>query len=146
MAEKSALQVVLEQVKRLLQDAEDKKLPTGDLPNGIKERLNDLERVVSEFTDLSEKLLRKMGASPDEIAHAMAHPSKHLNESDAATLKLGNELMQKARRKHAQLSFVLKAVKARGATNLRTGKDLILGKSRQKKFRRVGGKDSWMPM
>lgn len=145
MREKSALQVVLERLKEVLEISEEKTIPTSPLPTGVKERVADLEKVVSEFTDLSEKLLRKMGATAQEIAPT-SKQNNFLQEQDLATLQLGNELAQRARRKYSQLSFILRAVKSRGQINLNTGKETFLGKARRKKFHRIGGKDHWKPL
>jgi uncharacterized protein YoxC len=146
MKGKSALQVVLEQVKRLLQETEDRKIRGGPVPAEVKEQVADLEKIVSEFTDLSEKLLQRLGATPQEIQMATSRPSSHLSEEDAKVLQTGNTLLQQAKRKYAHLSLLMRAVKSRGEVNVNTGKSKVIGKARQKKFRRIGGKDSWRPM
>jgi len=122
-------------------------MPSKPLPKGIEKEVDELEKVVSEFTQLSENLLRALGASDDEVKNAMRSSHNQLSAAELQQIKRSQVLMSEARRKHAQLGFIIRAAKERGDIDLGGGKKTkSTGEARRKKFRRVGGKKRWMPL
>ena len=149
-APKSAFQVILEKIDQFMKDVEGKKVDkdkvTPEVRTHLKERLHELQQVVAEFTDLSNKMLSSLSVTPEEASKAASKPIPFLNEADTETMRYSNEVLQRARRKQAELHMVMRAIRARGEANTTTGGKRVLGKARRKKFRRIGGKDNWMPM
>ncbi len=142
---KTALDMVLDHLEEVLRLTRDGKLPDKPLPKDINKQVDELERVVSEFTQLSERLLKELGVSEQESQRVMREGPKHLSDGDARTLKRSSSLLSEARQKYAKLGFIIEAAKRRGDIDLGKGKKAT-GQARKKKFRRVGGKRTWMPM
>ncbi len=144
--EKSTFQVMMERIHQVLRATEEKQISKEKLEPGVKEQVAELEKMVGEWTDLSNILLKQLGYTPEEATALAAKPIPHLPEEDQRTFRYSHEVLQDARRKYTQAAMVLRAIKNRGEVNMRTGEKKVLGKSRQKKFRRVGGRGDWMPM
>ncbi len=144
MREKSAYQYLLEKAQALMRRTEGKPIAPGELPKGILERLAQLERIVQEYLELNQKLLQRIGVTPDDVARAMAKPNTFLSERDAATMRFGKEVLQQAKSRYMQLSMLMRAMKERNEAEATTGAKK--GEARRRKFRRLGGKGKWMPM
>ncbi len=146
MKQKSAYQYLLEKTQEMMRRTEGREYAKGPLPEGLVERLNYLEKVVHEFILLNDKMLLKLGATPDEVRLALLKVNPFLNERDAETIRFGRQVLDDARKRYSQLSILIRAIKSRGEVDMRTGNRKVLGKSRKRKFRRVGGKDNWTPL
>lgn len=146
MTSKSAFQVLLEHFQQLMRQTDDRTLSDAPVTQNLLDSVDELEKVVSEFKSLSDQMLQALNVTPQELREVQNEPPASLNPTDAATLRLGQQVYHEACRKYAQLSTLLQAIKTRGQASPQSGKSQSVGKARQKKFRRVGGRDKWMPL
>ena len=84
---RSSLSILLSQISDLLDSTRVKvaKMPATELPEGIQERVENLEKVVNEFRLLSERMLASAGFKPsEETGHSSYYPRWLVNASGQA--------------------------------------------------------------
>ena len=136
---------MLDQISQMLATTRAKlsKLPLTELPPDTLERVNELETMVSQYVDLSERLCISLGYQKGDLESILKDPSR-FKESDQRTIARATQLQAEANKTYHNLSLLMQAVKKIG--NMRSLDPKKRSAERAKKFGRVGGRKGWTPM
>ncbi len=136
---------MLEEVSKMLETTRSKisKMPATEIPPDTMERVNQLETMVSQYVELSERLFTSIGYKKGDLEAILKDPSR-FKEGDQRTMARAAQLQEEASRTYHNLTLVMQAVKKIG--NLRSEDPKKRAAERVKKFGRVGGRRGWTPM
>lgn len=143
MLRRANLSQLLDQITKMLEMTNAAKKNDSPLPPGIEERVSELERIVSEFCTLSERMFKSAGYQQGEL-ESLVKESKGIEERDQRTLQRAAQLQQEAGKTYFNLSLAMQVAKTVG--NLRSEDPKKRAQERQKRFGRVGGRKGWTPM
>lgn len=145
MLRRPNLGIMLDQISRMLETTRKTltSLPSKEIPAGTIERVNELETMVGQYVDLSERLFVSMGYKKGELEAIVKDPSR-FKESDQRTIARASKLKEEASSTYHNLSLIMQAVKKIG--NLRSDDPKKRSAERAKKFVRIGGRKGWTPM
>lgn len=120
-------------------------LKGGKLPEGLKERMKELQNLVSNFKEETEEAIKKAGKSPEEQLDP-AYWKKHLSQKDQKMMASLEGLKRELIQRKSALSKEIEKVQDSGEVENKDVKSKKKKKRlRKKKFRGLGG-DEWVKM
>ena len=149
MKKKNQIEVLLEQVAELLdqihQHGSDK--PESDeLPQLTEEKVWLIEQYVDFFRRVTDKAIADVGMSDAEIKQTLRKPPhKSFSPRERRTLDRAQKLKQEVQAMRRELAAQKRAEKE-PETEEKKKTDTSKKVARRKKFKRLGGKDDWMPL
>ena len=136
---------MLDQITEMLETTRAKlsKLPAKEVPLETIERVNQLEAMVGQYVDLSERLFVSLGYKQGQLASILKDPSG-VKESDRRTIERAKNLKAEVTYTYHHLSVIMDTIKKIG--NTRSDDPKKRAAARAKKFGRMGGRKGWTPM
>lgn len=144
MKEKDPIIALIQQLAEMVNLIEEKKEgPVGKpLPEGVQEMLSELEAQVALFRQVTEETLDELGIDRTELVRRINNPPDTMEPArKKAVLQLSH---LKKNLSEVQQELGRKAIQAKAAApekNIKAQKA-----SRRKKFKRLGGDDTWKPI
>lgn len=133
---------ILEQIADLLSMAHEKggkALSEEKLDENIEEQLEELEKGVEAFRQITDEALKRSGIDEEMVRATIQNPGQDLGRKDKKILEKANKLkreLEKIEREFAKKSQLAKTQKKKAKT---------AGKKRKKKFKKLGG-EGWLPL
>lgn len=143
MKEKDPIIALIRQLAEMVNLIEEKREgPDKPLPEGIEESLNELESQVALFRQVTEETLDEMGIDRVELMRRIKNPPETMEaEKKKALVQLSH---LKKNLLEVQQELGRKAIAQKMAAPEK--KKSSLRSSHRKKFKRLGGDDTWKPV
>lgn len=144
MLKRASMTLLLDQINRMMDTpSRQRAKPNSPIPPNVQERLNELEKTVSEFVDLSEQMFAKYGYQKGDLEALLRNPGV-FQQSEQRVLQRAAQLKEQATSAYHNLSLAVQAVRKMG--NIKSEDPAKRKQERQKRFGRVGGRKGWTPM
>jgi hypothetical protein len=139
---KNPFEEIFTQIADLLamaKDNEGKPLSDEKLDEKIGKQLDELEKGVQIFGQITEEAIKRSGLDEEMVQKAVDNPSQELNRQERG-------ILEKAKKLKSDLEEIEREYERKGhLIRSQRKKAKIYGKKRKKKFKRLGGQ-GWMPL
>lgn len=143
MKEKDPIIALIRQLAEMVNLIEEKREgPNKPLPEGVEETLKELEAQVALFRQITEETLDEMGIDRVELVRRIKNPPDSMDPTKKKAMLHLNHLKKNIAQIQQEIGRKA-AVDKKSATQEKSASRKA---SHRKRFKRMGGDDTWKPI